>query len=229
INSQLGRTTHYDLDEVEAMDETKGASTLNLPAEAVREVIVSRVTPELFQSLNAAGAVRVTTRSGGDEWHGNLFGNLRDRIVGLAGFPSGDPKYSRQQYGFGVGGAVIKDKAFLFIGGERTKQDGVLPIMLGFPASNVTSLRSADFRENMLTARLEYNLSENMKWFVRLSYDNANQIGPPDSLSNFRNQLNVPAAVFGMDWNRGRFVNSARFGYQKMVNAIKPALIDSTI
>jgi hypothetical protein len=240
INSQLGRTTHYDMDEVEVMDETKGAATLNLPAEAVREVIVSRVTPELFQSLNATGGVRVTTRSGGDEWHGNLFGNLRDRIVGLAGFPSGNPKYSRQQYGFGAGGAVIQDKAFLFLGGERTKQDGSLPIQLGFPcsgvyvanlcgtsAANQISLRSAYFRENMLTARLDYNLSENMKWFVRLSYDNANQIGPPDSQSSFRNQLNVPAAVFGLDWNHGRFVNSARFGYQKMVNAINPALSDS--
>jgi len=229
INSQLGRTTHYDLDEVEAMDETRGASTLNLPAEAVREVIVSRVTPEVFQSLNAAGAVGVTTRSGGDEWHGNLFGNLRDRVVGLAGFPSGDPKYSRQQYGFGAGGAVIRDKAFLFIGGERTKQDGVLPILLGFPASNETDPQSAYLRENLLTARLDYNLSENMKWFVRLSYDNANEIGPSDSDSNFRNQLNVPAAVFGLDWNRGRFVNSARFGYQKMVDAINPALSDSVI
>jgi len=229
INSQLGRTTHYDVDEVETMDETKGGSTLSLPAEAVREVIVSRVTPELFQSLNATGAVRVTTRSGGDEWHGNLFGNLEDRIAGMAGFPSGSPKYSRQQYGFGAGGAVIKDKAFLFLGGERSKQDGVLPMMLGFPAVNGVSLRSAYFRENMLTARLDYNLSDDTKWFVRLSYDNANQIGPPDSQSNFRNQLNVPAAVFGLDWNRGRFVHSARLGYQKMVNAINPALGDSTI
>jgi len=75
---------------------------MNLPAEAVREAIVSRATPEVFQSLNATGAVRVATRSGGEEWHGNLFGNLRDRSAGLAGFPSGDPKYSRQQYGFGA-------------------------------------------------------------------------------------------------------------------------------
>ncbi len=229
INSQLGRTTHYDMDEVEVMDETKGASTLNLPAEAVREVIVSRVTPEVFQSLNAAGAVRVTTHSGGDEFHGNLFGNLQDQTLGLAGFPSGNSDYSRQQYGFGAGGAVIKDKAFLFIGGERTKQDGHLPAVFGFPAPNRISLRDAYFRENMLTARLDYDVNENMKWFVRLSYDNANQIGPSDSQSNFRNQLNVPAAVFGMDWNRGRFVNSARFGYQKMVNAINPDLSDSTI
>jgi len=240
INSQLGRTTHYDVDEVESMDETRGASTLNLPADAVREVIVSRANPELFQSLNAGGAVRVTTRSGEEEWHGDLFGNLRDRVAGLAGFPSGSPKYSRQQYGFGAGGAVIKDKAFLFLGGERTKQDGVLPIAsqdLILPTAseassgvfNTTALRSAYFRENMLTARLDYNLSENMKWFVRLSYDNANEIGPPDSQSNFRNQLNVPAAVFGMDWNRGRFVHSARFGYQKMVDGINPALSDSTL
>ncbi len=240
INSQTGRTTHFDFDEVEAMDETKGASTMNLPAEAVREAIVSRATPEVFQSLNATGAVRVATRSGGEEWHGNLFGNLRDRSAGLAGFPSGDPKYSRQQYGFGAGGAVIQDKAFLFVGGERSKQDGDLPIQLGFPcsgayvaglcgttAANQISLQSAYFRENMLTARLDYNVNENMKGFARLSYDNANEIGPSDSQSNFRNQLNVPAAVFGLDWNRGRFVNSARFGYRKMVNAINPDLAAS--
>ena len=238
IDSQLGRTTHYDMDEVEVMDETRGASTLNLPAEAVREVIVSRVAPELFQSLNATGAVRITTRSAGDEWHGNLFGNLEDQAFGLAGFPSGNSDYSRQQYGFGAGGAVIKDKAFLFVGGERSKQDGFLPMTyqdLILPnlnpanpnAFNQTTLRSAYFRENMLTARLDYNFSGNMKGFARLSYDNANQIGPPDSLSNFRTQLNVPAAVFGLDWNHGRFVNSARFGYQKMVNAINPDPQDS--
>jgi len=238
IDSQLGRTTHYDMDEVEVMDETKGASTLNLPAEAVREVIVSQVLPRLFQSLNAAGAVRITTRTGGDEWHGNLFGNLQDQVFGLAGFPSGNSDYSRQQYGFGAGGAVIKDKAFLFVGGERSKQDGFLPITsadLILPSAsnlgafNETSLRSAYFRENMFTARLDYNFTDNMQGFARLSYDNANLIGPQDSQSSFRNQLNVPAAVFGLDWNHGRFVNSARFGYQKMVNAINPALSDSTI
>jgi hypothetical protein len=154
---------------------------------------------------------------------------FRELVLGMGGFPSGYSDYSRQQYGFGAGGVLIKDKAFLFIGGERTKQDGQFPILLGFPAINETSPQSAFFRENMLTARLDYNVSDDMKLFLRLSYDNANQIGPSDSLSNFRNQINVPAAVFGVDWNRGRFLHSARFGYQKMVNAINPALADSTI
>jgi len=242
INSQSGRTTHYDADEVEIMDETKGLATENFPSEAVREVVVSRATPEVFQSLNANGGIRIATRSAGADWHGNLFGNLQDKSLGLAGFPSGGDSYSRQQYGFGGGGAVIKDKAFLFVGGERSKQDGGLPIFLGFPCSGIylaglcgTSSadqigdRSAFFRENMLTARFDYNVNENMKWFARLSYDNANQIGPPDSQSNFRNQLNVPAAVGGVDWNRGEYTNSARFGYQKMVNSIDQALGDSMI
>jgi hypothetical protein len=221
IGNQYGRTVHYDIDEVEAMDETRGTVTLNLPAEAVRELIVTRVTPEVFQSLNAAGAVRLITRSGGDEWHGNLFGNYRDRRAGLAGFPSGDPNYSRQHYGFGAGGTVIKDKGFLFLGGERIKQDGGLPVYLGFPGNGL-GLRDATFRENMLTARLDYDWSENAKWFVRFSYDNANQIGPTNSLAGYRDQINVPSAVFGLDWNRGRFAHSGRFGYQKLVNTINP-------
>ncbi len=229
IDGGLGRTTHFDVDEIEVMDETKGAATINLPSESVRDVIISRATPQVFQSLNAAGSVRVVTQSGGDNWHGNLFGNLRDRPIGLAGFPSGSPKYSRQQYGFAAGGSLIKDKAFLFVSGERSKQDGGLPTQIAFPAFNGTSLRDAYFRENMASARLDYNFSENMKFFLRLGYDNANLVGPWDSLSAFRNQINVPSASFGLDWNRGRFIHSARFGYQKMVNAITQDLNDSQI
>jgi hypothetical protein len=241
IDGGTGRTTHFDVDEIEAMDETKGAEEMNLPADAVREVVVSRVTPEVFQSLNGNGAVRVATRSGGDAWHGDLFGNLREQFLGLAGFPAGSSDYSRQQYGFGVGGPLVggpltKGKAFVFLGGERTKQDGRLPMMTedlilpsqqGSPAFNTTALQSAYFRENMLTGRLDYNFNEDKKLFVRLGYDNANLVGPQNSQSMWRNQINVPSAAVGLDWNRGRFVNSARFGYQKLVNAITPDLADS--
>ena len=228
IGSNLGRTTHYDFDEIEEMDETNGAATMNLPAEGVREVTVSRVTPEFFQSLNAAGSVRVSTRSGAEYWHGDLFGILRDQSLGLAGFPD-NSDYSRQQLGFGVGGAVIKDKAFLFLGGERFKQDGLLPANIAYPAPNGTALRDASLRENLLLARFDYNLGENTKLFLRLDYDNLNQIGPPNSLSMFRNQVDVPAVAFGLDWNRGNVSRSARVGFQKMVNSINPYLAASVV
>ncbi len=222
IDGLWGRTTHYDVDQVESFDETRGGPMLNVPADAVGELIVTRVTPEVYQSLNGAGAVEVITRSGSDEWHGNLFGDYRDRRIGLAGFPSSDPKYSRQLYGFGVGGALIKDKAFVYLGGERLKQDGQLPFYQGFPY-NFINLRDASDRDNMLTGRLDYNWSENTKLFGRFSYDNAKQFGPIDSWAKFQDQVNVPSAVFGMDWNHGNFAHSGRFGYQKLVNAINPA------
>ena len=228
IASTLGRTTRYDFDEIESMDETKGAAEMSLPGEAVREVVVSRAFPDVYQSLNATGSVRVSTRTAGEDWHGNIFGNFRDQSLGLAGFPDSS-HYSRQQYGFGAGGAVIKDKGFLFVGGERFKQDGLLPTQVGFPAPNGTALRSAYFRENMILARFDYNVSENMKLFARLGFDNANQIGPQNSFSSFRNQLNVPSAAFGLDWNHGRFVHSARFGIQQMSNTVSPDLAASVI
>jgi Carboxypeptidase regulatory-like domain len=228
IDSTLGRTTHYDIDEIEAMDETKGGAEITLPAEVVREVIVSRAFPDIFQSLNASGAVRVTTRMGGDDWHGNIFGNVRDQAFGLAGFPDSND-YSRQQYGLGAGGWVIKDKGYLFVGAERVKQDGLLPAEVGFPAPNGTALRSAYFRDNTALARFDYNINENMKFFVRLGFDNANQIGPQNSFSAYRNDINVPSAAFGLDWNRGRFVNSARFGFQQLNNSVSPDLGASVI
>ena len=228
IDNTLGRTTRYDIDEVESMDETKGGIETSLPAEAVREVVVSRALPEVYQSLNATGGVRVLTRIGGDEWHGNIFGNFRDQSLGLAGFPDSS-HYSRQQYGFGVGGAVIKDKAFLFFGGERFKQDGFLPNQVGYPAPNGATLRDAYARQNLLLARLDYNVNENMKFFVRLGYDNATLVGPVDSFSSYRNQITVPSAAFGLDWNHGRFLHSARFGIQKMINATNPDLAASLI
>ncbi len=228
VDSTLGRTTRYDFDEIESMDETKGAAEFTLPAEAVRDVIVSRAFPDLFQTLNASGAVRVETRTGGDEWHGNFYGALRDQFLGLAGFPDSSD-YSRQQYGFGAGGTLIKDKAFAFVAAERTKQDGLLPTQVGFPAPNGTGLRSAYFRENTALARLDYNLNDNMRFFVRLGFDNAAQIGPQNSFSSYRNDLNVPSAAFGLDWNRTRFVRSARFGIQQMNNSVSPDLGASVI
>ena len=238
VDSSRGRTAHVDIDEIEVMDETKGGATTVLPADAVREVVVSRVTPEVFQSLNATGSVRLDTRGGGENWHGDLFGHLRNQAFGLAGFPSGNSDYSREQYGFGAGGSILNGKAFLFFAGERTSQDGSLPMMtqdLLLPAqqgsTNFASvgLQRADFRQNLLTGRLDYKFNEDKRIFVRLGYDNASLVGPQNSESMWRNKINVPSASFGLDWNRGRFFHSARFGYQKLVNAINPDPGDSTI
>src|SRR5205085_10134379 len=97
--------------------------------------------------------------------------------------------------------------------------DGQLPVGSGFP--NVgEAVRDARFRENMLTGRFDYNLSENAKWFYRYGYDNADQLD--GAFATYRNQINASSHVVGLDWNHGRFSHSARFGYQKLVDALNP-------
>ncbi len=102
-----------------------------------------------------------------------------------------------------------------------------------FPPSESASSRYDTerlFPREPAARRLDYDVSENMKFFVRLGYDNASQVGPTtNSFSTYRNQINVPSAAFGLDWNHGRFVQQRALWLQKMVNAVNADLGASLI
>ena len=117
-------------------------------------------------------------------------------------------------------------------------QDLILPSGNGSPGFDTVGRQSAYLRDNMLSARFDYNLNPNQKFFARIGYYNDSLVGPDngvsvsrdqlgyetnpiagDSYSFFHNHVNVPSAVLGLDWNRGRFTHSARFGYQKFVDS----------
>jgi len=196
-----GRTTHFDMDQVRAMDETKGAATMNLPAEAVQEVVVSRVTRLCSQSLQRCGRSAGDERSGGEDWHAMCLATCAT-ISRVGGVPGGPSDYSRQQYGFGGGGAVIKDKAFCLsarnalsrmVSCQRSSGSRVRVVTLqgcaARPLPTRSTYRALLSREHAGGAAWTTNFNENMKGFVRLSYDNSNQIGPSNSQSNNRNPI----------------------------------------
>ena len=66
-----------------------------------------------------AGIVNIATKSGTNSLHGSVFEFLRNDNLDAAKwednrFGQGKPEYKRNQYGFSVGGPVIKDKTFYF-------------------------------------------------------------------------------------------------------------------
>src|SRR5438046_6900301 len=78
----------------------------------------------------AGGVVNIVTRSGTNEFHGNVFGFIRQRKIqarnALAFPPAGaDPKpaFTRGQYGFTIGGPIKKDKTFFFISLDQTRRE----------------------------------------------------------------------------------------------------------
>jgi hypothetical protein len=70
---------------------------------------------------NAGGVVNIVTRSGSNEFHGDLFDFWRNGVFNARNFFSStvDP-LKRQQYGATLGGPIVRNKLFFFFGYQGT-------------------------------------------------------------------------------------------------------------
>ena len=93
--------------------------------EAVQEYQVSTnsYTPEFGRATG--GVVNVVTKSGTNEFTGNVFGFIRDKSIQArnAFSPVDKPDFRRTQFGATIGGPIIKDKTFFFAAFERRQRD----------------------------------------------------------------------------------------------------------
>ena len=222
INGVFGRTPRIELDGLDISDETVGTTTQNIGLGSIQEFNISRSGLDLSTELTSAGSVNVTTRSGSNALHGNAFYNFRDRNVGTDPFP-GDQTgyYQRNNYGGRLGGPIMKDKLFFFFDAERMKQDGEIPVVVPSPYSALSGGFLSPFRDVTLTGKLDWNATKDVHVFYRYS-DNWNK-----SEANFgydyqvyQNRDYSQSHAIGVDWNKGSFSNSFRFGYLKFHNLI---------
>src|SRR5215471_6525885 len=71
-----------------------------------------------------AGTVMVSTKSGGNDFHGTLFEFLRNEDLNARNYfaPAGPkPEFRRNQYGLAVGGPIQKNKTFFFVDWQGTR------------------------------------------------------------------------------------------------------------
>src|SRR6202040_1864454 len=77
---------------------------------------------------NAGGTVNVVTKSGGNSLHGSVYYYNRNEFYGAGSpfLPTGTktPRLRNENYGFSVGGPIIKNKTFYFASYE--KQDFII-------------------------------------------------------------------------------------------------------
>jgi hypothetical protein len=86
-----------------------------------------RVNVALYQAEYggvAGGQIDVISKSGADDWHGSLFEYIRnDRLDARSPFdPSSLPPFRLNQFGGNVGGALVKDRSFIFVNYEGLRQ-----------------------------------------------------------------------------------------------------------
>jgi Carboxypeptidase regulatory-like domain len=227
FGGRFGRTARINVDGVDVSDETVGTTTADIPASAIDEFQLSQSSLDLSQDLTSSGAVNVTTKSGTNSPHGEAFYFIRDHKF-AANAPGGtDNPFQRHQFGGRLGGPIIKNKAFFFMDGERTKQDSLAGVILsGTPFDSFSGGFSQPFRENNLVGKLDYNLGSSAKVFYRYSYF-SNLLAATFGLgfSVYNNKDVTRQHVVGFDTTTGSFSHSVRFSYLKFQNQI----VDATL
>ena len=121
----------------EARGRTRSAYTVTQSAVQEFQVNTSNYSAEYGRA--AGGVINTVTKSGSNKLHGELYFYDRDNAIGGAANPytqiynfnentgidpqNVKPKDWRKQYGFGVGGAIIKDKLFWFYAFDQQKRN----------------------------------------------------------------------------------------------------------
>jgi hypothetical protein len=124
ISGQRARSNLVNVDGADATDNSVNGVRSTVSQEAVQEfqIITNSFAPEYGRA--AGGVVNIITRSGSNEFHGDIFGYLRNRnfqaVNPFSTVPN--PAYTRVQGGLAFGGAIRKDKTFYYFSYEVTRR-----------------------------------------------------------------------------------------------------------
>src|SRR6266404_3375664 len=126
INGQRAASTDILLDGGENQDTFTATVGQNVPLDSVQEfqVITSNFSAEYGRA--SGGIVNVATRAGSNTFHGSLYEFNRISALASNGFNNNAQSidkgvFTRNQFGYSVGGRVIKDKLFFFSSTEWTR------------------------------------------------------------------------------------------------------------
>jgi hypothetical protein len=124
VMGQRPRSNSLQLDGSDMNDETTGGVRYGVPMEAVQEFLVLPGGYQVEYGRASGGVVNVVTKSGGNEFHGSVFGFLRHRSLDAtnAFSPVDNPPYTRTQYGVSASGPIRRDRTFFFLGLEQLRR-----------------------------------------------------------------------------------------------------------
>jgi outer membrane receptor protein involved in Fe transport len=119
VAGSSGPENNYILDGVNTTDPAFGGSGANLPFEFVQEVEIKTGAYGAEYGKSTGGIFNVITKSGGNEFHGDLFGygttkGLVRSVKNFSFTGSSANGFSETDIGGDIGGPIIKDKLWFF-------------------------------------------------------------------------------------------------------------------
>ena len=102
----------------------KSTTRLQVSEDAIAEYRVDTALYDAEYGSQAGGQVNVVTKSGTNDFHGTVFGYIRNSVFDAREFidPAQIPEFRLGQFGATLGGPIKKDKAFFFLNYEGLRQ-----------------------------------------------------------------------------------------------------------
>jgi hypothetical protein len=124
FSGQRARANLVNVDGADATDNSVNGVRSTVSQEAVQEfqIITNSYAAEYGRA--SGGVVNIITRSGSNQFHGDVFGYLRNRdFQAVNPFSTvSDPAYTRVQAGAAFGGPIKKDKTYYYFAYEVTRR-----------------------------------------------------------------------------------------------------------
>src|SRR6266849_3256015 len=216
INGSSGRNVNVTVNGIDNKDNTVGGPVMQFPLEAIQEFVISTQRFSAVNGRSEGGAVNVVTKSGGKDYHGSIFFQLRDKKLNATEVDpttsqkvTTKPPFNRKIWGGSIGGPLYlprfgeggdsvykgKRRTFFFFALERQKEATSIPVVADALAelSLVASLGAVPsqiiplpYTDTRVNARIDHTFNSKHNMFV--SYSDQKNLGENDQSGN-RNDL----------------------------------------
>jgi len=138
VNGARGRSNNYTINGGDSNDLFANLPGVQPSPDSVEEFRVLSDTFDAEYGRNSGAVVNVVTKSGTNDWHGDVFEFFRNDVLNAKGFYDlTKPEFRQNQFGGTLGGPIKKDKHFFFVSyeGRRIVQGvSTVPVSLPTPA-----------------------------------------------------------------------------------------------
>jgi hypothetical protein len=153
VNGAREDSNNFLLDGVYNVDPKLNTFGVRPPVDAVQEFAIITSGYDASFGRNAGAQVNVILKSGTNSFHGTAYEFFRNAALDARNFfaPANEPapKYQRNQFGFSLGGPIVKDRTFFFADYEGLREREGITRVTNVP----TALeRAGDFSQSFLPA-----------------------------------------------------------------------------
>jgi len=198
-SGQRYEANSFTLDDTSVNSAARGGITNLTPnTDSVEEVRVVANNFSAVDGRNSGAQIQVISKSGGNEFHGGVSYYFQNNTLASRNlFEARVPVFRRNQFGYNLGGPIVRNRAFFFHSFEGLRQSGA--------RAAIATVETPAFRDFVLLTRPDTIAAKLLREFAPAvdatsafrdlgsPRPGANQFGPADGILDIGNAQFVPA------------------------------------